>query len=90
MQRGIPLSCNEIPAGTGLVQTVECKGIAERVEVREGERGFLGRRGRPKQTHQIVEPLEDPVVAEISTFSSGIRRVCCLYAQESFLRNDDI
>jgi hypothetical protein len=57
---GVPHSSDVIPEGTGLVQTVECKGV----EYDEEAVGLASR-------------FELPVLAQISTFSNGIRRVCC-------------
>ena len=56
---GIPLSSEEIPVGTGLVQSIECTGIKS--DSKEG----------------CVPLFEEPVVAQITTFANGIRRVCC-------------
>jgi len=57
---GIPLSSHQIPAGTGLVQTVECNGIQYDENV---------------ITHLPL--LIEPITAQITTFSNGMRRVCC-------------
>ncbi|MBP9773095.1 MAG: hypothetical protein KBD00_00510 [Candidatus Peribacteraceae bacterium] len=67
MQNPIPLSSHEIPAGTGLLQHVECTGIAQSAE--DG-----------KLKH--AEALLSPVIAEITTFADGIRKVCCLHAKD--------
>ncbi len=63
----VPFSSEVIPEGTGLVQSLECKGAIPS--------------GKKEQ------PLSLPVAAQITTFSNGVRRVCCPYANVAhFLR----
>jgi len=59
----IPTSSEQIPPETGLVQTVDCKGIAK--EAVSGKR---------------LQPLDQPVSAQITTFANGVRHVCCFHA----------
>jgi hypothetical protein len=62
----IPTSSEHIPPDTGLVQSINCKGIA-----------------KVQGIANPIEPLEEVVTAQISTFANGIRKVSCLYALES-------
>ena len=62
---GVPLSSDQIPAGTGLIQSVECLGIKYDNEKRKN-----------------VAALEQPVIAQVTTFANGMRRVCCPNAVE--------
>ena len=54
------MASDQIPTGTGLVQSVECNGICYN-----------------EDSHEFDSRLESPVVAQITTFANGIRRVCC-------------
>ncbi len=72
MSIGIPHSSDVIPTGTGLVQSVECRGITYDSE------------------NKITTDLfERPVVAQITTFANGVRRVCCPKAYHNRFSKDD-
>jgi hypothetical protein len=55
-----------IPAGTGLIEAKQCRGIQ------------YGESTGPR----FVEPLSEPVDVQLATFANGVRRVCCLYARD--------
>lgn len=64
---GVPKSSDQIPVGTGLVQSVDCLGIQSRFS---------------KEFNSKPQPLIEPVTAQIVTFADGMRHVCCPFAND--------